>query len=68
VTGCTRYRSSARAPSLRALLLETRGAVTVEYLAVTLVGLMVAAGLLAMGVALVRYYAVSTQLVYGAHP
>jgi Flp pilus assembly pilin Flp len=55
-------------PAARRLSTDERGALAVEYLVVTMVGLMVAIALSGLGVVLVDAYGESIKFLYTQHP
>jgi Flp pilus assembly pilin Flp len=50
------------------LCADQRGGISVEYLVVTVIGLVIATGLTLLGVTLVGAYGASLQLLYGEYP
>ena len=52
----------------RRLSTDERGALVVEYLVVTMVGLMVTVSLLGLGVMMVKGYGSSIKALYTEHP
>jgi Flp pilus assembly pilin Flp len=63
----------ARRPSMqrakqRRLRSDERGALLVEYLVVTMVGLMLTVSLLGLGVMMVKGYSSSIKVLYTEHP
>ena len=50
------------------ILRDTRGALLLEYVVVTSVGLMIAAALVGLGVALVNAVGPSLQVLYSEYP
>jgi Flp pilus assembly pilin Flp len=55
-------------PGIRRLSTDERGALAVEYLVVTMVGLMVAIALMGLGAVMVDAYGESIKFLYSQYP
>lgn len=62
------HRTKQRDGQRRRLSADERGALVVEYLVVTMVGLMVTVSLLGLGVMMVKGYGSSIKALYTEHP
>lgn len=62
------HRAKQLLDARRRLSADERGALAIEYLVITMVGLMVATALLGLGVVLVDGFGASIKALYTEHP
>jgi Flp pilus assembly pilin Flp len=62
------HRASKLAQACRRLARDSRGALAVEYVVVTMVGLMVATALVGLGAVMVDAWGRSINVIYSEHP